>query len=112
MSITAAWGALYFTTATPVPTSAYGTLNFAMQASTAGQRYAVILKGAGGVNVGQAIVLANVGGDPVVGSWKEYAIPLGATGFNTNGAAIIGVFIQDYTGGPQPAAYIDEIALR
>ena len=111
-SITSAWGGFYTKTSTPLSTTGLTSLSFAMQASAAGQSYTVGVVNSAGTIIGNGVPLANVGGNPVTGSWKVYDIPLGATGLNVDGQTLGGLYIQDLKGTTQPVAYLDEIGFK
>lgn len=108
-NMTAAWGALYLRRSTPVDTSPYSHLTFAARATRTGQSLSVWLVDAAGARVGRAVALANYGGDAPADAWRVYNIPLDDDNLATAGRAISGVIIQDYTGGSQPAVYIDDL---
>ncbi len=55
------------------------------------------------------VLLADYGGDPIPGIWKEYTIPLSALGADAK--KIKGVFIQNWTSNPYQLLYVDSIAL-
>lgn len=57
-----------------------------------------------------AKALANYGGDPPVGSYQVYAIPLQAL-LGVNNPVITGFAIKNVTLTPQPDVYVDEIGL-
>jgi hypothetical protein len=104
---TAGWGGLQLHSSTAIATSTYSALQFAVQASQAGQRYAVFLTNASNQQLAPATPLANYGGDPVAGAWKVYTIPL--ADLHAVGTQISGITIQEWTGHPQPALYVDEL---
>ena len=104
---TAAWGALAVVR-NAFNTAGYTALTFAARASALGQRYSVMLY-ANGQTVGRAILLATYGGDPLPGAWTTYVLPLDSTGLNAAGQGVTGIVIQDYTGQPQPAVYLDNL---
>lgn len=108
LTVTAPWGGLYLRAAAPVATGSYTHLRFAARASAAGQRYRVELRAADG-RVLPVVNLGAYGGEPVVGSWRVYAIPLADLG--AVGVPITGIRIKDGTGGAQPALYLDAVSL-
>ncbi|MGI8554141.1 MAG: hypothetical protein ACR2PL_25645 [Dehalococcoidia bacterium] len=57
--------------------------------------------------MGQEVYLSSAGGDPVVGSWTVYRIPLSA--FGAVGKVVGGIAIQDESGQAQPTLYLDQI---
>jgi len=111
-TVTAPWGGFYVRSATPVSTVGDSALTFAAEATKIGQRYSVAVYGAAGQLLGQPVVLTGYGGDPPVGAWNVYSIPLGPADLGVAGQAISGILIQDYTGAAQPALYVDNLGLK
>ncbi len=108
LTVTAAWGGLYLRAPGPVATDGYTHLRFAARASTSGQVYRVELRAADGRAM-PALSLADYGGQPVVGSWRVYTIPLADLG--GAGVTLVGVRIKDGSGGAQAALYVDAVSL-
>src|SRR5438477_343071 len=77
--------------------------------SNTNQRYAVYLLDVKGNKYASPLPLAKYGGDPVVGSWKTYKIPLSALG--AVGKPIAGFDIQEWAGKSQQTLYVDSIKL-
>jgi hypothetical protein len=109
LTVTGAWGALYVYT-NPVDLTPFKTFTFSAQASTAGQSYIVALVDTTGNFIQALLPLTAYGGDPVVGAWKTYNIPL--TDLGANGKQIGGIVIQDGLGKAQPIVYLDDIAFK
>ena len=107
--MTSGWGGLDIRTDQQISGSTYGQLTFALKASRANQQYAVYLRDASGGNLTHPLSLANYGGQPVPNRWTTYTIPLNDLG--AYGTSIGHVVLQDASGAPQPALYVDEIAL-
>ena len=107
--VTAGWGALYLHNDMAIDISAYTMLHFAVQATRIGQKYGVALYDGNNVET-KTVLLSNYGGDPPVGTFKVYDIPL--ADLIGTGKLITGVQIQDQSGASQPAVYIDEIEFR
>ena len=109
--VTAAWGGFYIRSATPLSTTGHSGLTFAARSTAATQRYSVAVYGAAGEQLGRAVILTNYGGDPVSTGWTIYNVPFDADNLNVAGQAISGILIQDYSGGPQQAVYIDQLGV-
>jgi hypothetical protein len=107
---TEAWSGLDLHNPTGVSTVGYTTLHFSLQASQPGQSYGIYLEDATGKSLQYALGLTNYGGDPIVGAWKTFDIPL--TSLNASNKTISGIVIHEWTGKAQPAVYIDQIELR
>jgi hypothetical protein len=109
--VTAAWGALDIHNASAVSLTPYTTFTFAARATQANQDYAVGLVDQNDNQVGVWLDVVNYGGMPPAGSWKLYQIPVSA--FQTAGASIYGIVIQDISGGTtQPTLWVDEIGFK
>jgi hypothetical protein len=106
---TSGWGGLDIRTDQQISGSTYGQLTFALKASRANQQYAVYLRNASGGNLTLPVSLAAYGGQPVPNRWTTYTIPLNDLG--AYGISIGHVVLQEASGAPQPAVYVDEIAL-
>src|SRR5439155_2586454 len=73
--VTGVWGGLYLHNDSAVNSSAYTTLHFAVQATQTGQKYDVSLYDANNLLI-KTVLLSDYGGDPPVGTFKVYNIPL------------------------------------
>ena len=105
----AGYATLYLHTTNPVDSTPYNYLFFVARAAQANQRYAVNLLDVHGNKYASPLRLANYGGNPVVGSWKTYKIPLSALG--AVGKLIAGFDIQEWAGKSQQTLYVDTIKL-
>jgi hypothetical protein len=106
-----AYAGFYLHKTTPINTSGYNALSFAMKGTWAGQTYGVTVYDANGNSTGSLVKLANFGGDPPVNYYHVYTIPLSA--FGAVNTQISGFHIQDLNGSTTPAAaYIDRITLE
>ena len=104
---TSGWGALYLHRSVPLDTRPFTTLRFAARATQPGQQFLVRLyDGATNALVEQPLSL--YGGDPPVGAWTVYSIPLG--NLQGNDRLISGLSIQNPNGTSQPALYLDDIS--
>src|SRR3989442_656759 len=98
---------LYLYTNTAVDTTSYSFLQFAAQASRAGQDYTVALYDATNQPL-STVRLAHYGGDPAAGSWNVYTIPL--SDLRANATHIKGVAFVSRT--PRYGTlYLDSISL-
>ena len=104
----AGWATLYLQSNTYFDSTPYTSLQFFAQAAQPNQHYLVGFVDASGKSL-TPVLLADYGGDPVPGFWKEYTIPLSALGASTK--QIKGIFIQNWTSNPQQLLYVDSIAL-
>lgn len=106
----APWAGLRFHSSVSLDSTQYKNIKFAAQATNPNQQYAVLLFNPGGMVIGKALPLALYGGNPVPGLWTQYTIPFADFGI---GSQKIGdVVIQEWTGGVQPAVYVDEVSLN
>src|SRR5437588_7768298 len=71
-----AFAGMYLYADTPVDTTPYTALQFALQASQANQQYTIVFYDMNEKPLTSPISLAKYGGNPVVGKWKLYRIPL------------------------------------
>jgi len=106
--VDAAWGGLFLHTNNAVQTAASSSLQFALRASAGNQRLSVAVYGDNNSFLG-ARLLADVGGVPPAGSWKQYTVPLSS--LNAAGQRISGIMLQDASGAPQAPVEVDEIKL-
>ena len=91
-----------------VTTVGYRSLSFALQASAANESASINVVDGSGYNL-NALALVNYGGNPVVGSYKKYTIPLIDLGaYNTT---LKGIQISNQTNKAEPVMYIDTILL-
>jgi len=91
-----------------VTTVGYRSLSFALQASAANESASINVVDGFGYNL-NALALVNYGGNPVVGSYKKYTIPLIDLGaYNTT---LKGIQISNQTNKAEPVMYIDTILL-
>ncbi len=97
---------LYLHTNTVVDISPYTFLHFAARASRTGQAYDVMLYDAADHELPQ-VHLAHYGGNPVVGRWKVYNIPL--ADLRANATQISGVALQSRT-RRRGTLYLDAIS--
>lgn len=98
-------GLLLYRNGLPLDMSHYQSVTFALRASGAGQKVHVQFYDQAGVLTGNDIDVANYGGDPAVGVYKVYTIPLTAFGVSTK--MISYIHLQNYTETAQPAMYLD-----
>ncbi len=106
---TCQWGGLSLDQPGGFAINAYSTLTFALQASQANDNIQVTCFDSAG-NDSSFIHLANYGGNPVVGQYTTYTIPLAA--FQTT-TTITGIVIQDLTGDTSdPPMYVDSIKFQ
>lgn len=106
---TSGYGGLYLHTNAGIKTSTYQTLTFVAKAGGNNESFAVGLYGVNNQLLTSPVSLNNFGGQPTTNSWKVYTVPLSA--LNAANQNINGLVIQDTTGHPQPALYLDQIAL-
>jgi hypothetical protein len=100
---------LYFHTRTPINTSTFTTLHFALYSKQEGVKYAVSLEGEDEKKLAPLASLENFGGQPVLNQWKVYEIPL--IFLNAQNKDIYGIYIQSID-SRQQTIFIDEIDLR
>ncbi len=103
----AAWSGMDIHNPTGFATTNYNTLRFALQATTAGQKYAIYLTDATGTQLTTPVPLSSLGGDPTPGAWKVYTIPLSS--LQATGKTITGIVIHDISGSAQSIVSIDEM---
>lgn len=108
---TNSWGGLYLHTDSPVQTTSGTVLHVAIRASAAGEQFGIGLYGQGNQPISNgSLSLTAFGGAPAANAWTVYAIPLSALG--AAGQAVTGITIQDFSGGAQPPALIDDLTLQ
>ena len=90
---------------TPFNTTGYTYITLAVQVTQAMPKViAIRLVNSSGASTG-TVYLANYGGDPVVGSYTIYNIPL--TALNAANMQIIAIHIRNMSGTAQPMVFID-----
>jgi hypothetical protein len=107
---TAPFGRVIFRSSTAFSAQGYRSLLFAARASAPGQQVTLQLADTNGAPVEVAVSLGDFGGQPVTSDWTLYQIPLSA--FGVGSGPLAGIIVQDATGAPQPALYVDAIVLR
>jgi hypothetical protein len=107
---TAPFGRVIFRSSAAFSAQGYHSLLFAARASAAGQQVTLQLADTNGSPVEVAVSLGDFGGQPVTTDWTLYQIPLSA--FGVGSGPLSGIIVQDATGAPQPALYVDAIVLR
>jgi glucose/arabinose dehydrogenase len=105
---TGAWAGLLLHTDNGINTTGYTAFSFAIQATKAGQQIGVQLYDANDAPLGSGVNIAAYGGDPVVGSYKDYTIPLSALA--SANKTIKDFHIQDISGQTTNTIYVDAIA--
>lgn len=105
---TSGWAGLDLHAANAIDSANYRQLRFAMQATQAGQQFAVYLRDASGTALTK-VPLENYGGTPPTGTWKIYTIPLSDLG--ASNVALGDVVFHEWSGKAQPPVYIDSIQL-
>ncbi len=100
------WAGFYLHITGGINAQPFTTLRFAMTTDQPGRRFRVFLYDDGG-DLQQSLLLANYGGDPAVGVWKDYILPL--NGFGTTANPIIGIAIQDITGKDGSGFMLDDV---
>ncbi len=103
----AAWGGLYLHSGNPVDTTPYTGLTFALNTVYQNQKFQVTIYGLDNKPLGSAS-LDKFGGDPPVGSWKVYTIPLSA--LNASNKQISGIVLQN-SANYSELVYADYLAL-
>jgi hypothetical protein len=106
LKIDAGLGGLYLLADHGSDSSQFPYLHFVLRASRPGQALGVALADKDG-KWGEATKLADLGGDPPVGSWKEYYIPVEKLG--CEGRPLYGFILRDVSGSPQPPLYIGRV---
>ncbi len=105
---TSGWAGLDLHAANAIDSANYRQLRFAMQATQAGQQFAVYLRDASGTTLTK-VPLENYGGTPPTGTWKIYTIPLSDLG--ASNVTLGDVVFHEWSGKAQPPIYIDSIQL-
>jgi peptidoglycan/xylan/chitin deacetylase (PgdA/CDA1 family) len=106
---TAYWSGLDLHNPTGVNTNGYSTLQFALQAGKAGESYAVYMTDINGAQLTSPMPLPQLGGDPVLSTWKVYSIDLSK--LNAVNSQISGVIIHDISGTSTSQLYVDSVVL-
>jgi hypothetical protein len=109
VTVTAAWGGLELHSDSGVAAAPFCCLRFVVQASQGGADFQVQLMDVSNSPLGNPVPLSSYGGNPQVGVWTCYAIPLADLG--AVGKTIGGIVIADNRGQPQPLIYVDQILL-
>jgi peptidoglycan/xylan/chitin deacetylase (PgdA/CDA1 family) len=103
------YAGFYFRSNSGVDTTGYTHLTFAIQSTQEGDTLSVLAYDADNEVLGPQLMLADYGGNPVVGSYKVYQIPL--EDLNAVDIQLHGFHIQDQTGDTRPVMYIDQVGL-
>ncbi len=106
-------GGFYLHTASPLDGTQYTTLNFAAQATVAGQQgktFGVEFRDVNGALIGNSVYIGDYGDGPPVGAWQYYKIPLADLGITASSAKIGGIIFQEEAGAVWPNLYVDELA--
>lgn len=104
-----AWAGLYLHKNGGINTTGYAHLKFSMQSSGSGDIISVMAYGSNDGPLGGQVMLQNYGGNPVVGGYKTYDIPLADLG--AKNVVMNGFHIQEQTGGARSTLYLDDISL-
>ena len=104
------WNGLFFHRDAGIDTAVYDAVEFWVRgAAPAGQSLTVALT-TGGTPIGQAAIGPFVAGGAVPsGSWAKVRVPFASLGVASG--TFDGFWIQDATGGDQPALYVDDVQL-
>lgn len=102
------WSGLYLHSGQEINTSKYANLNFAARASQTSQKFKLVIYDGNSEPIGVGVNFSDIGGDPTVGAWKTYNIPLDK--LSAGNRTIKGLVIQD-AGGISDTLYVDEIKL-
>jgi peptidoglycan/xylan/chitin deacetylase (PgdA/CDA1 family) len=105
----AAYAGIYLHSTTSLSTAGYSALSFAMQASNTPHRILVQAMDSNNTTIDAKAYLADYGGEPAVGTYTPYTIPLSA--FGADNRQINGILILDGSGSVIPSHYVDAIAL-
>ncbi|MBA3724262.1 MAG: PQQ-dependent sugar dehydrogenase [Candidatus Levybacteria bacterium] len=106
---TGMWSGMYLHNAAGTNTTNYNTLHFVLQAGQANANYAVFLFGANGEQLSEPKPLETFGGNPTVGNWKVYDIPL--ADLNGTNKVITGIVLHDRSGNAQSVLYTDDVTI-
>ncbi|OGG02412.1 hypothetical protein A2Z33_05115 [Candidatus Gottesmanbacteria bacterium RBG_16_52_11] len=108
-TVNSGYAGLYLHKDGGVNTSGFSSVRFAVQSGQSGDELSVLAYGANDREIGPQLFLTNYGGNPVTGSYKQYAIPLADLGAaNTQ---LYGFQIEDETGSSRPAIFVDSVEL-
>lgn len=97
----------YISREAPLTLPYWARLEFALQLGSPSGSYSVSIVNKEGNQIGGKILLSNMGGDPQVGVWKTYSVPLSS--FGVIDQPISGVIIRDESGVAGNTLYIDEL---
>ncbi len=98
------WGGIYFHSNTSVYVPQYSYLAFAIQGKAANEKFKVLIYG-GDDKVAKELKLDQYGGDPAVGKYSVYKIPVADLGTQM----VNGIAIQDTTGTYQSDFFVDSV---
>ena len=107
--VTTIWGGLYLRSNAPIDLTPYSELRFWARATAPGQSYWIYLTGTDDQQLGNALQLSAIAGDPPPSAWTEYRIPLDASGFNIGAAPIHALILQDFSGSAHPPVFLDDV---
>ena len=101
-------GGLYLHTGTGLNPTNYTSVQFKVKALASNQKFSVALRAVNNASIGQTVYFTQIGGNPTVGTWKTYTVPL--TTFLKNIKTPIGGFIiQDESGATKQTFIVDDI---
>lgn len=102
------YAGLYLHTGLGFNTAGYKDLTFAVLATKPDQKMEILLLDENNKDLGTPKKLVDYGGDPVVGAYKTYTIPL--ADLNGSDKVIKGIILKDITGDIMNEIYIDAIS--
>ena len=108
--VPAGWGALYLHTDTGLATGMYDAIEFWVNGASPGQQVVRIAFRSGTGPVGSTALLSGfvAGGAIPAGAWAKARVPFASLGLDT-ATTVNGFWLQDDTGGAQPAVYVDDV---
>ncbi len=106
-TVTSAWGGLETHISSGLDTSPYESLSFAIKASSVYPQLGLTLKDASDNALATYIPIATYGSAPDSNGYVTYTVPLSALGGASK--TVYGMLLQDLTGAPQPAMYLDAV---
>ena len=101
------WAGLYFHTDAGFNTAGHKEITFAVRATKANQKMELILLDDTNTVIGTPKKLADYGGDPVVGEYRIYVIPLADLGGSNR--IIKGFHLKDINGEAENEIYVDSV---